>query len=335
VRPEVQEEVHQPGHEDVRGFYAALGIELSAWSVRNATVRCFADPEAHAHQDRNPSCSVSLEHGAWRCWACGAKGSAYRAALVRGHSPASAFDLLVGYGLAERRPYQSLSLRMASPGTGAAAARRGHELSITEIDVQRWHEALFETSSQRWRKLLAHQRLWEPAVIRELGIGHDGERVTIPIRDARGVLQGVLRYRPGAGRRKMLAIRGSRLGLVPHPSREPSDRVLLVEGPPDMIAARSQGWRAIAVPGDHAWQPRWAELFTGRSVTVLMDSDRAGREAAHRIATDLRPVAEVRVVDLAPDRDDGFDLTNWLREQPQPRSKRCRPSSSPRPTIKR
>ena len=73
----------------------------------------------------------------------------------------------------------------------------------------------------------------------------------IPIRDSDGSLRGVLRYPPQHDRTpKMLAMPGTRLGAVPHPCTEPSTWVLLVEGPPDMISARSRGLPAIAVPGD-------------------------------------------------------------------------------------
>ena len=50
---------------DVRGFYQALGIELPGWAQREASVGCFANPDAHAHGDRDPSCSVNVETGAW------------------------------------------------------------------------------------------------------------------------------------------------------------------------------------------------------------------------------------------------------------------------------
>jgi hypothetical protein len=44
-----------------------------------------------------------------------------------------------------------------------------------------------------------------------------------------------------------------------------------------------------------------------------MDSDQASRAAARRIERDLREVARlVSVADLAPDRHDGYDLTDWL-----------------------
>ena len=85
----------------------------------------------------------------------------------------------------------------------------------------------------------------------------------------------------------MLALAGTRLGADPAPSLRARGRILLVEGVADMLAARSRGWPAIAVPGDHAWQARWAQLFASRNVTIAMDCDRAGRDAARRIARDL------------------------------------------------
>jgi hypothetical protein len=88
----------------VRGLYQALGIELPGWSQREASVACFAAPDAHAHGDRDPSCSVNVETGAWHCWGCGAKGGAYDAALAHGLDSRQAFELKVAYGLAQRHP---------------------------------------------------------------------------------------------------------------------------------------------------------------------------------------------------------------------------------------
>jgi len=123
----------------------------------------------------------------------------------------------------------------------------------------------------------------------------------------------VLRYQPWRTHGpKMLAVRGTRLGLIPHPSRESAAHVVLVEGPADMIAARSNGIAAIAVSGTYAWRAEWASLFAGRRVTVVMDCDRPGREAASRIASDLSASSDVRVLDLDPAREDGYDLTDAL-----------------------
>jgi DNA primase len=95
--------------------------------------------------------------------------------------------------------------------------------------------------------------------------------------------------------------------------------VLLVEGPPDMIAGRSRGLPAIAVPGDHSWRAEWAPLLAGRRVTVVSDADAPGRQLATRIAGDLHGiVSELVAVDLAPEREDGYDLTDWLLEHQAP-----------------
>ena len=103
--------------------------------------------------------------------------------------------------------------------------------------------------------------------MRELGVGLDGDAVVIPVPDANGRLVGVLRYRPWptSGQPKMRAVGGSVRQLLPHPAAETASRVLLVEGEPDMIAARSRGLPAIAVPGADAWRPQWhAGLPGGR-----------------------------------------------------------------------
>jgi hypothetical protein len=50
---------------DIRGYYRALGMQLPEWSGVEASARCFADPAAHAHGDRDPSCSVNVESGVW------------------------------------------------------------------------------------------------------------------------------------------------------------------------------------------------------------------------------------------------------------------------------
>ena len=119
---------------DIRGFYAALGIELPQWSSENAMTRCAFDPDAHNRGDRDPSLSISLISGAYNCHACGAKGGAYDAALALGHDPASAMKLLVRYGLApelehdhrrrELRPV--IAARHANGGPRSLRHREAH-----------------------------------------------------------------------------------------------------------------------------------------------------------------------------------------------------------------
>jgi hypothetical protein len=313
--------------EDVHGFYAALGVPLPEWAHTEAPVRCFANPDAHAHQDQHPSCSVNLNSGAFNCHGCGAHGGAYDAALAVGRSPREAIDLMITHGLTDRRPpsrapggtqsHASVASHQAGiripPSAGDSAGRqRVLSLPWDDEDVRRWAQSLRDNDG-----LLAHlhaERGWKPDTLHRLRIGFDGERITVPITDQRGELQGVLRLRVDAWQTpKVLAAAGSRLGLIPHP--EPvRGGVVLVEGPSDMLAARSAGLPAIAVPGTHGWRPEWARMFTGRDVTVVMDADRPGRKAAVRIAGDLHQHgARASIVELDASRDDGHDLSDWLR----------------------
>jgi hypothetical protein len=309
---------------DIRGFYAALAIRLPPRSERNACVRCFANPDAHRREDRDPSLSVRLIDGVWNCHACGARGGPYDAAIAQGHSTRSAMDLLVAYGLAERRPRRHGASNRSAVAARPAATRPAQcaqrpfalasraRLRVGEGDLAGWQAALASRPSLVNR--LVRARAWRYEAMRELELGFDRGRITIPIRTRNGQLRGVLRYRPN-GRPKMLAVDGTRLGLIPHPAVEPSEHVLLVEGPPDMIAGRSRGLPAIAVPGDHSWRAEWAPLLAGRRVTVVSDADAPGRELATRIAGDLHGVvSELVAVDLAPGREDGYDLTDWLLE---------------------
>jgi hypothetical protein len=261
---------------------------------------------------------VNLASGAWNCHGCGAHGGAYDAAIARGHSPRSAMELLIAHCLAEPRASDDRAER-----TGRArrieTARRPESiappLAAEDDDVRFWADGLEDDG--RLLRRLAIERAWSARVIRDLRIGVSNSRVTIPIRNGHGELRGVLRYDP-FGRRdpKMLAVTGTRLGLIPHPARVATKYVVLVEGPPDMVAARSLGLAAIAVPGTSAWQPHWASLLKGRHVKIVMDCDAAGRRAANQIHASLRAAAiSSEIVDLWPDRDDGYDLTDRIVER--------------------
>jgi 5S rRNA maturation endonuclease (ribonuclease M5) len=181
--------------------------------------------------------------------------------------------------------------------------------------VQRWHACLSHRPGLIER--LAVEREWRFGVLCQLQVGVDaGARITIPIRNAHRELRGILRYQPWhTSAPKMLAIRGTRLGLIPHPRIETSHDVVLVEGPADMLAARSCGIPAIAVPGAGAWRPQWSELLAGRTITIVMDCDSPGRRAAERIAGDLQGHNKVSVLDIDPSRDDGYDLSDALQER--------------------
>ncbi len=303
---------------DVRGLFGALGVRLPERGGPNVPVRCFASAEAHRRGDRDASASVNLETGAWFCHACGARGGAYDAALALGRAPAEAMELLQRYGLVvgRERPQEA---RGGAAGRAGSSEPPRARLAVTEEDGRRWQMALL--GNELLLDRLADLRGWTQEAIERLGLGLDGKRVVFPWRDAEGRLVGVGRYQPNSARRngaKMRADVGSRRELFPAVETvdEGDGFLFLVEGEPDAVAAHSAGLPAVAVPGVEGWRPEYAERLRGRCVVIVFDCDEPGRAAARRIAQDLVSVAaEVRIVDLAPERDDGYDLTDLLLEK--------------------
>jgi hypothetical protein len=168
---------------DIRGYYAALGIPLPGWAPLEASVRCFADPDAHRRGDRDPSCSVNLEHGAWHCHACGAAGGAFDAAEKRGYSPREAIDLMVAYRLTEHHPYRRGPNANVGPRSGSISARPARPprspLRPTRDDIDRWQAALAADTDLIAK--LARERGWLYATMLELELGVDRGRITIPV----------------------------------------------------------------------------------------------------------------------------------------------------------
>ena len=112
---------------DIRGFYAALGIELPTGRKLNGSrPDALPSPLLTTTGDRSPSCSVNLASGAWNCHGCGAHGGAYDAALAVGHTPRSAIDLMIAHGLTAPAWVRTVSRphnRLRSAHTAACTAR--------------------------------------------------------------------------------------------------------------------------------------------------------------------------------------------------------------------
>lgn len=158
-------------------------------------------------------------------------------------------------------------------------------------------------------------RGWTMGALDALGVGWDGQRLTLPIYDEHHALINVCRYLPN-GSPKMLGLSHRPRGLFPAIERHDGTcPVWLVEGEPDAITGWSINLPTVAVPGANGWRSEWASRFAGRDVVIVPDCDDPGRKLAGQIAMSLCGVADsVRVVDLEPNRTDGYDLSDAVRE---------------------
>ncbi len=176
-----------------------------------------------------------------------------------------------------------------------------------------------------WRDLLAQRqpllgrlrelRGWTAGTLFDLGVGWDGERLTLPVYGPDGAVVNLLRYLPRRtnGQRKLLALGGRSRDLFPRLDHAEGE-VWLVEGEPDAISGRELGLTAYAVPGSNGWRKEWAARLTGCRVVICFDCDEPGRKAAAKIYEDLSAVTDVVVLDLEPERTDGYDLSDALMD---------------------
>lgn len=157
-------------------------------------------------------------------------------------------------------------------------------------------------------------KAWDRETAMLLGVGWDGAfrvgrgRFTFPCYDAEGRLAQVVGYAPG-GEPKTLSLSGRQRLPWPAPERIEGEAVVLVEGEGDGLSGRSAGLPCVALPGASSSLVQLAvrlERFT--TVVACFDCDAPGRRFAERAAVELG----AHIVDLDPNRDDGFDLTDFI-----------------------
>lgn len=190
------------------------------------------------------------------------------------------------------------------------------------------------TRLQNEPKVLERMRFgrgWAAKALEKLGVGWDGSRLTLPVRNAELKLHDVLRYDPFAKARKVLAGKGK--SRLPWPSPEyldTKDVVFLVEGEGTAISMASVGLSAVALPGSVSrpttsiqrpgswqgagWHKNWARRFDRfRHVICLPDCDQQGRALMQAASFDLeRAGVNTHVIDIGPRVQDGSDIADQL-----------------------
>lgn len=110
---------------------------------------------------------------------------------------------------------------------------------------------------------------------------------------------------------------GSTAGLWRLPAVTRAGKVIVTEGETDAIAAldtgiEADGFAVVAKTGAGIFPDDALPVFAGKTVFVIPDNDKPGRDGADKTAAKLREVATVYVVEL-PDMADGKkDLRDWI-----------------------
>lgn len=226
----------------------------------------------------------------------------------------------------------------------------GETHPIPEGRIQRWAAALGADTNAAKRArtyLLATRGLTEATVERfEIGLDKFGN-IVLPIRGADGTVV-------SARRRK---IKDGSIGPwkpYPHPKLKKADgktpetygaptrlygvRELALDSAPaddglakpvwvtagelDRLVLAECGALSVSPTNGEGSLPRLedAEYLIGRDVIVVFDCDTAGRKGARKWAVACTKIgtASVRILDLDPERNDGYDISNFFLENDTP-----------------
>jgi hypothetical protein len=190
--------------------------------------------------------------------------------------------------------------------------RELEDLKPLQIDSILQHRLI---EHEKLMEYLKNERNWTNETVHDLRLGWDGKRITIPILNIFGDIVNVRQYKPRAEDRqpKVLNTKGygkARLYGLENLKIDVAT-VVLVEGEPDYITARSYGIPAVTnTAGAGTFNGHWARWFTGKQVYVVYDNDKAGISGSNKAARALGGhVKELRVVTLP---ESGQDLTDYF-----------------------
>lgn len=165
--------------------------------------------------------------------------------------------------------------------------------------------------------LLVESRGIPSDVLRKWGIGWNGKRYTMPVRDTAGHVVDLRVYKLGE---QLLSTKGCKTGLFgAHKIKPGKGKIYVCEGEWDAMAldalASKLGHQAqiVGVPGAGTFKQEWTESFKAKDVITLYDNDTAGEDGERVALGRLRGVASsIKFIHWPSDAPSGFDVRDWV-----------------------
>lgn len=174
-------------------------------------------------------------------------------------------------------------------------------------------------NDQRALAELMTERGFTKETIARWDIGWNGDRYTIPVRNVRGEIINVRRYKMNAksAQDKMYNTPGHGSAAIFGISilRE-NETIVLTEGETDCILLNQNGIPAVThTAGAGTFRPQWGPLFTDKIVYICYDADKAGREGAQKAKRAIEMFAAAVYVMEVPLDIRGADITDYLHKE--------------------
>jgi len=301
----------EPAHDDANDVWRQI---LAPYIVSGPDANGEYKAHCPIHEDRNPSASFNFAKQMYICRSqCGGGNLDDLRWRAR-----NAFDRWAAGG-ADGWPESAYWAPWNRTYNGSGGAKSGEAEPLPSNGAIAGCIAALLNRPERV-DYLRTQRGLTNETIRERKVGWSIAKnaYIIPIHDAAGGLVNVRYYKPKTPRME----KAGRWGVTGHnePRLYPVDvlesatSIVVCAGEWDALVLNQHGIPAVtSTGGETGWKSEWNDLFRDKHVRLVYDCDKAGRAGAAKVAHNLTPVAkELRIVDLDPERSDGFDVTDWF-----------------------
>jgi len=332
----------------------------------SGNIPCPNDGEHLGGKDVHPSCSVDNYTGAYKCHTCGTRGhleSFFYKFVATKYPNMKIYDFIETHVGISKSMYTDPETYKADGAIAAILSKKKKEFedyakfsgNASDTPIPNGEEIVkdacerlmnYELGLSYWKE----NRHATPQHLSRLGIGitEDLKCFTIPLLDGTGKVMNIKHYNPVAVNKaeKWVYPYAGYKTMYPIPMESFScDRIIITEGEPDMITAYSHNIGGIGTFGscsnvdiDKIFGEYEADqIFSGKSIVIAFDPDKAGREGALKLAGNLYKYAkQIKIIDfdkseinpngLDPENVEKIagtkktkrvesDLTDWFKKQ--------------------
>ena len=263
------------------------------------------------HNDSNPSMSINVKTGFWKCQACDA-GAKLKKDGTYTEGGGDAIHFL--------QTMHDLKFADAAFWVETYETTGQIGFPIDKKTVHDFHQDLLENKTyEEHLKYFMKKRLLTLETIKDFGIGiqaFKGQlRYTLPVPDENGYIVNVRKYAPDKHPKMINYAKGYGQARLYPLDRSFMDAkiVVLFEGELDALLARQNGIKGAITSTGGASKPipeGTEHYFLDKVVYICMDADEAGRKGAQKAAAALYKYAKAIKICSFPE---GMDYTDFIK----------------------
>ena len=235
-----------------------------------------------------------------------------------------------GQASAEECPFCGGPKFAINAETGQYDCKRGNcGATGNALTFIRWaYENSLKETTDVHRRALRRIRDWPLQTINRHGFAwNEGLRCwLLPSKSPTDEVVNLLRYYPHRKKLSKINLPGLCVGLygLEKLSDDADRKILFCEGAFDAVSLDQhlrdkktrKRYDILATPGANTFKPEWAKFFQGRTVRIVFDNDKAGRDGQDRVAKILREAkvrCDVSVLEWPSGYPEKCDLSDLIK----------------------